>query len=160
VTHLKRSLLFALLLALAAPMFVSADEPDTKSPVVKIKIKGKDSSRYIAVGPRGVGACKDPTVCGNKITFRWLRPKNGGVQIAIKFADEVAAQNCFGMSTVTLSDTGSSYEKTVTANGTCTPTTGKPVRLFLYSVECVGGAGGDCGGVPAVDPAVVIERGG
>jgi hypothetical protein len=146
-----------LCLALALPLTVQAQTVLTGPPDVIIQLMpgAGGQPRTLAIGPRGVGLCPGKKGCDNQVNFIWVGGKNEGEQIKITFDDPVVANACFGSDYVTLTAIGKPNGQSLTVADTCT---GK--RALFYTVACEGGEGGDCGGVAAVDPGMIIDGGG
>ena len=153
------------LLCLTAALFggpaVAAQPPNGPNigpPDVRVQLMPAvgNQPRKIRIGPRGVGVCKDQSVCANNFTVMWVGAKKPEEKIRIKFTTP-GASDCFNKVDFTINDTGPLAKETVTAYG---PKTDCPKKaFFFFEVSCIGGDGGDCGGVAPVDPGAMVDGG-
>ncbi len=149
-----------LCLSVAFPMaspLAAQDEPNI-GPVqvlVKLQQQGAGQSRRIKIGPRAAGVCRKAIDCSNHFTVRWVGAKEDGERIQITFVTPGAA-DCFDNIDFTVDDTGPAAQKTVTlVDSDACPNK----AFFFYEVSCIGGAGGNCGGVEKVDPGAMVDGG-
>jgi hypothetical protein len=133
------------------------ENPPEGFQTVFIKLVSKGAgAREIVLGPQAVTACKGGKGCADHFKMRWIGSRNDSETIHVVF--EEGADVCFDPADFTLYDTGVKNEQTVTVrsdNPDC-----KSKAFFSYDVSCVGGEGGDCGGVETFDPGAMVGGGG
>ena len=151
----------SLLMCLVASLFVApllAQPVDTGPPDVRVMLKPQQQGqpRTIVVGPRAAGVCIASPDCPDRFTVMWVGNKNEGETIQIDFITP-ASGDCFHPISLTLDALGDPGKKTVQVqNSALCRLKGK--TAFFYEVRCVGGEGGDCGGVLKVDPGGMVDR--
>ena len=129
--------------------------PNIGPPDVRVQLM-PGTPRKIRIGPRGVGVCKNPSVCANHFTVMWVGMKNTGEKIRIEFTTP-GASDCFDNVSFTIDGIGAGFEKTVTA---LPPRMDCPKKgFFFFEVSCIDAAGGNCGGVAPVDPGAMVDGG-
>ncbi len=140
--------------------------PENGDARIMIQLRHQGSGpREIAVVPRATGVCVPAAFgCGETTVFRWIGNSKPGEELTITFDETTpSAEGCFGKKSDAIEGSGPATEVAFTAGaggGECVPSTGKPAKVYFYTVACRGGQNGDCGGVKPLDPGLVVEGGG
>ena len=147
--------IFLSLMLFATPLLLAQASPPT-GPVdimVQLRPQPQGEPRKIVVGPRAAGVCPDSDDCSDHFTIRWLPPANEGEKIRIRFLDTAAAGKCFDYTDFTIDEPTTTRTVTLRAERPECP----KKTFFFFEISCVGGEGGDCGGVQPVDPGAMVD---
>lgn len=179
MTAKKALLAIALLLLISPPLAAQAEEAPPEPPPppprpVNIQLN-PGQPREIAVKPNVTGVCRRTfwvrLDCPSELNFRWTGPPGAaGERIQVLYQDglywdqgvpkKVAASECFyfpgGANPFELMH-GPQNGKNLVFRGDNDKCPSKVA--FFYDISCVGGEGGNCGGVETLDPGTMGDNG-
>lgn len=150
-------MLLAAMLWIAAPVEAQSSNGAFGPQTVFIRLL-PGTPRTIEIGPQAVGVCKGNKGCPDHFFMAWIgTPGNSGESIQIEFTTP-GSGDCFDKTFFDV-EHGPQNKVQVTVHSQAPLCKAKGKASFLYDVSCVGGEGGDCGGVVPVDPGAMVDGG-